>query len=55
MATTAIAFQVLEKEETYKGLLNNIIQFFLERRSSGRMAQYSGISSYFRNYFANNP
>jgi TonB-dependent SusC/RagA subfamily outer membrane receptor len=36
MATTAIAFQVLEKEETYKGLLNNIIQFFLERRSSGR-------------------
>lgn len=36
MATTALAFQVLEKEENYKGMLNNIIQFFLERRSGGR-------------------
>jgi len=36
MATTALAFRVLENEEKYKALLNNMIQFFLERRSAGR-------------------
>jgi uncharacterized protein YfaS (alpha-2-macroglobulin family) len=36
MATTALAFRVLENEEKYKALLNNIIQFFLEMRSAGR-------------------
>src|SRR6185436_11079279 len=36
MATTALAFRVLEKEDKYKDLLNSIIQYFLERRSGGR-------------------
>ena len=36
MATTALAFSVLEKREKYKEMLNGIIQFFLERRSGGR-------------------
>jgi uncharacterized protein YfaS (alpha-2-macroglobulin family) len=36
MATTALAFRVLENEEKYKEMLNSIIQFFLERRSGGR-------------------
>ena len=36
MATTALAFRVLQKEEKNKELLNSIIQFFLEKRSAGR-------------------
>ena len=36
MATTALAFSVLEKDEKYKEVLNGIIQFFLERRSGGK-------------------
>lgn len=36
MATTALAFCVLEKEEKFSPLLKQIIQFFLEQRTSGR-------------------
>ena len=36
MATTALAFRVLENEEQHTELLNSIIQFFLERRSGGK-------------------
>ena len=36
MATTALAFSMLEKEEKYKPLLKQIIQFFLEQRTDGR-------------------
>jgi uncharacterized protein YfaS (alpha-2-macroglobulin family) len=36
MATTVLAFSVLEKEEKYKPLLKMIIQFFLEKRANGR-------------------
>jgi TonB-dependent SusC/RagA subfamily outer membrane receptor len=36
MATTALAFSVLERDEKYKPLLKQIIQFFLEQRKEGR-------------------
>jgi uncharacterized protein YfaS (alpha-2-macroglobulin family) len=36
MATTALAFKVLEKEKDYLSLLKQMIQFFLERRQNGR-------------------
>ncbi|MFT3702826.1 MAG: carboxypeptidase-like regulatory domain-containing protein [Agriterribacter sp.] len=36
IATTVLAYTVLEQEEKYRPLLKNIIQFFLERRTNGR-------------------
>jgi TonB-dependent SusC/RagA subfamily outer membrane receptor len=36
VASTVLAFKVLEKEKGYENELNAIIQYFLERRKSGR-------------------
>ena len=38
VATTVIAFSVLEKEPAYKNLLPSIIQYFLEKRHNGYWA-----------------
>lgn len=34
-ATTVLAYEVLQKEDQYKGLLSSIIQYFLETRNRG--------------------